>query len=57
MRGRDERHAGKMEGMKGMESMPGMQMGSKNETPGAETRQTNGLTLLPHDSAGKSQGR
>jgi hypothetical protein len=37
-----------MEGMKGMESMenmPGMQMGSKNEMPGAETRQTNGLTL------------
>jgi Cu(I)/Ag(I) efflux system membrane fusion protein len=32
-----------MEGMKGMEG--GMQMGSKKETPGAETRQTNGLTL------------
>ncbi len=38
-----------MEGMKGrkaMENMPGMQnTGSKKETPGAETRQTNGLTL------------
>jgi membrane fusion protein, copper/silver efflux system len=32
-------------GMKGMENMPGMQMGSKTEIPGAETRQTNGLTL------------
>lgn len=34
-----------MQGMKGMGGMPGMEMGSKNEVTGAETRQMNGLTL------------
>ena len=34
-----------MQGMKGMGGMPGMEMGSKKEMTGAETRQMNGLTL------------
>ena len=40
-----EGEKGGMEGMKGMGGMPGMEMGSKKEMTGAETRQMNGLTL------------
>ena len=45
MKGMEKGMKGMEGGMKGMENMPGMQMGSKNETPVAETRHTNGLTL------------
>jgi len=34
-----------MKGMEGMQGMPGMEMGSKKEMTGAQTRQMNGLTL------------
>ena len=49
---KDGRHAGHADGgyqghagYEGMENMPGMEMGSKKEMTGAETRQMNGLTL------------